>query len=299
MVKDIFEKTHRKIKLDFESSAGRKHIFAETWVSDLSRKSVHFVFLHGALEYHRNHLPLFRWLKDYYGEKLQLSYMDFFGHGKSGGERSWVANDKVYTEDLLLFLKKLALSSKEKTGKLFFISHSMGGLVVKDLLIHHQQEIPFKIGGAIYSNPCLRPKLIGDSFFQRGLSILPSSLKKVHLPLLVNGYDLTSDIERAEAFNMDELINNGMTPRLAEVILSLSSKIRSLPYYYQTPSLYLLSGDDDIVDLKTTQQFLKLVPNNKVVINYYKNAKHDIFNEKNRIEVFQKIASWVQERIRK
>src|SRR5690606_41763528 len=81
-------------------------------------------------------------------------------------------------------------------------------------------------------------------------------LSKLRLPNINSSLDLTSDKEKALSFDCDHLNCNFVTVKLGVELLSHSKKMTTLSYYLRTPSFFLLSGDDRIVDVETTKLFL-------------------------------------------
>ena len=76
-------------------------------------------------------------------------------------------------------------------------------------------------------------------------------------------------------------------------ILKASDKIMSYSYYLKHPILFLLSGKDIVVNASSTELFISGIEKDLVKMLKYPDAKHDLFNETSRRQVYEEIVEYL------
>lgn len=291
------KKLHKIIEGKFESSEKGEHIYFRHYFplsGVVSEKPIHIVFQHGAIEYHARYQEFFDFLRLHFKNRLVISCMDFLGHGLSGGARSHADDLDHYIFDFCNFTNICYNLDFSKDRDVFFIAHSMGGLVTLESLIDHEKRLGLMPRAVILSNPCIRPKLQPPKKFLSFAQGFSEYIAKLRLPCLTDGFDLTSDKERALSFECDHLNSDFMTLKLCLEVLKHSKKMTTLSYYLKTPSFFLLSGDDKIVDVETTKLFISGVDKDSAQMSFYPNARHDLLNEVGRKSIFKEICKYIE-----
>jgi lysophospholipase len=282
----------------FLSSSGEEHCYIKRYYpkGKLSKKVIHIIFQHGAIEYHKRHEELFDSLRSKFGNKLVISCLDLVGHGYSGGTRAYVNNFRTYIDDFLKFIRTDQDLYREHDVETHIIAHSLGGMIAIKTLVDSFDQIPFKISSMILTNPCIKPKFSIPKFANKLTLSLSKNLGKMRLPSLYDGFDLTRDRDRAIAFNHDYLNSHFMTIRMGTEIIKASKEIRPYSYYIKTPMYFILSGEDLIVDNETTKLFISGLNESITKTSYYPGARHDILNETCRKQVFEEIIEYIDNR---
>lgn len=274
------------------------HLFIEHIIpkKKLSKKITHIVFQHGAIEYHRRHRELFEYIAQDLKADYVISSLDLVGHGKSGGDRGHVSSFNVFTRDWVNFLEHCRGQFYDgREVETIVISHSLGGLVVLNTIFDEKRVLPVTISKTIFCNPCLKPKLeIPDKLVGLLGSSLFSSIEKIRLPLIYSGQDLTHDSEKVIEFSNDPLISKAITINFGLEVLKACEFMSGQSYFYPYPALFLISGDDRVVDNEKTKVFLSGMEKDLVEKKIYPGMLHDLLNETCRTAVFEEIMNYIK-----
>jgi alpha-beta hydrolase superfamily lysophospholipase len=253
----------------------------------------HLIFQHGALEYHQRHHQLYDSLRKKFNDEIIISCMDLVGSGQSGGSRSYISDFNHYKED---YYKFLTICKELKEAPFMILGgHSLGGLIVLSQMIEPYAITPFDVSSLVLVNPAIQPWLKVPAFVRTWLFEVTNKMAKIRLPSLYDGFDLTSDFERAVDFNNDQINNHFMTMKMGYEILHHSHHIAGMPYYLEHPCLFLTSGKDTVVNEEVTELFMHGMDKSHVTHHHYPEAYHDLLNETCRSEVFDRIIEYIKE----
>lgn len=285
----------KKLSLEIESCTSNQ-LYSEHYTPvQESNIKYHFYITHGAVEYHRRLEPLMTFLKYQYANESVISIYDHVGHGFSSGTRSHVDKFDHYIEDFIKFYNTGSELTKTcENKKNIIIAHSMGGLVALMALVLQNNSLSSKVHGIILSNPCIRPVMdVSRSSFS-WLKKFPQMLMHFRVPVVHGGVGLTRDLNKAREFDLDPLISKNMSVNMGLEVLKASRKLRSLGYYIDTPCLFLLSGDDLVCDVEMSRLFVSGIDEDLASVSLYPKARHELFNETNREDVFEEISDWLK-----
>jgi len=280
---------HSLTASDGESSLFIRHFYR-------GDPKIHFFLVHGALEHSGRHMELVTfWLKNYVD--VAITVFDSVGHGRSGGTRAHVNSFKDYVGDFLKVSEYVQSKNNEDT-QTFICAHSLGGLVTLTGILDTSYGFPFPLKGLIFSSPCIRPHTPLSAVSLPLLETLNKITPKLHLPLIYKGADLTRDSDRANDFDTDSLIPKFMSVRMAKEIIDASNKIIGLSYYLKIPSLFLIAGNDKVVDAGSTVLFAHGIDKQQTEVIQYPEHLHELWNETNRLEIFQTMKKWVDKELK-
>ncbi|MFZ4712320.1 MAG: alpha/beta fold hydrolase [Bacteriovoracaceae bacterium] len=281
----------------FPSVSGLGHIYYKTYIPKAldKEKPVRSIFLvHGLVEHQGRQMLLPRYLEEAGEGQIMFTWIDLIGHGLSGGPRAYIEKFRDFSLDVA-HLINLIDGEYSPTHKMnhIIMGHSMGGLVTLKLMLQESASLKAKISGLILSNPCIRVKQEVPKIYLGAIHTVGGYLKKLRLPSIYGGDALTSDPKLAHDFDSDPLIPKFTTIGLLLQILEASKEIRSLAYYLNVPTLFLVAGQDLLVDNETTLLFARGVANDFVTIKSYPEMKHEMYNEVGRENVFQDVRTWL------
>jgi alpha-beta hydrolase superfamily lysophospholipase len=213
---------------------------------------------------------------------LRVTTLDLRGHGRSEGQRGYVASFLDYHADV-----SAALATLDVARPHFILAHSMGAMLVLDYLA---QNAP-KLAGLIVTNPFLAmaeapPKaklLVGKAaaFLAPRLS-LPSGLAPA---------SISRDPAMVEAYRKDPLVfttANAAWFRECGFAQARARALKTLPM----PLFFAYSLSDPIAAGEASRALARELqtPDKKVV---ERDGLHEILNETNRAELHDMIRDWI------
>lgn len=280
---------------NFPSASGLGHIFYKRYIPrglNKNKPVVSLIITHGLVEHNGRHQLLPEFLQNHFKQQLVVTWIDLLGHGQSGGPRAYVKDFRHFATDLATLVGQTQEVLKDFKCKNFLLGHSMGGLVTLDLLLHDGVQ-NLGIDGVILSNPCIRVKQEVPKIYQKTMEGMGAYVSKLRLPSIYTGEDLTSDLKLAQDFDADPLIPKFTTVSLLLEILKTSKNIRSLSYFLNIPTLFLIGGQDEITCPETTILFAGGISPDIATILHYPQLRHELFNEIDRRKVFHDVSLWL------
>ncbi|MSP12265.1 MAG: alpha/beta hydrolase [Chloroflexi bacterium] len=215
--------------------------------------------------------------------------LDLRGHGKSAGERAYIADFGQYLQDLVAFQSQVA--RREPHQKLFLLGHSMGGLIAVLYAAEHQDEL----AGLILSGPGLSlsqntsPMLIS-------LSGLVSRLAP-HLALVpLDASAISRDRTVVDAYRSDPLVYNGKVKvRMGTEMLNATKRVPGISSRLRLPLLILHGSADRLADPTGSQALYEQVSSQDKTLRVYPELYHEVFNElgPDRQQVLTDLATWL------
>lgn len=277
----------------FRSSDGTL-IFCESFCSPKARASL--LVVHGLGE-HSGRYDEF--IKECRKLRLDVHCMDLRGHGRSQGIRGHFSSMEELHADIDEWISHLVSSNEIQVAiPLFIFGHSLGGLITATYVSKYVAKPLYPaLSGMILSSPALglHPSLL--RIFEKYLAKnLPAFLRTMQVPSGIVPEQISHDSEEIEKYRNDPLVHGWITPA---AYLSIERAIDDLPKLLPSlnlPTLFLISGKDEVVDPEASQAFaerLLVAHAGKVEIKKFHSFFHEAFHETKRDRAYLELKKWV------
>lgn len=216
---------------------------------------------------------------------------DLRGHGQSDGRRGYVPRFEIYLQELERFRREVQ-GIVATDCPLFLAGHSMGGLIALRYL--EEFESPFR-GGIIVSPwlgtavPIPRWKVLLANLCNRVLPSLP-------VPAGLRAEHLCHDPAVVDAYREDPLVHDTITPRLFNEASTAMALAHRRADRLRVPLLFLIAGDDLIVDAPRAVRFARALPGD-VSVHTFDGLYHEVLFEPERGPVIETLRRWIDGRL--
>lgn len=246
------------------------------------------LLIHGLAEHGGRYADLGRRMAGY---GLSVYALDLRGHGLSDGRRGHADRFEVLLQDVDRFRREIEGITDELP--LFILGHSMGGLITARYI----EEYDARFRGAIVTSPWLATgmgiphwKIVAAGMLNKLLPALPMDAG-------INEQYLSHDPVVVTRYRDDPLVHGKITPRLfAEasmamgLVMQRSDRIR-------IPILFILAGDDRIVDTRKSEAFARSLKIEDVSIRVLPDYYHEVLNDYDRNITLHAIRDWILARL--
>jgi acylglycerol lipase len=218
--------------------------------------------------------------------------MDFIGHGLSSGTRGHFDKIDYLAEDLF---KLTQLLDKDEDGseKWIILGHGLGGLVALDLMNRFEFRPKSKIDGLILSNfisNAEAPILNFEKKLENYSSIFKKLISKTRFIRHRPGVEVLTNGEDILQYELDPLIVHRPTLNSFKEISKRLKLVYQDSYFLDKPVM-LLSSE---VESSTLEYFSKGIKKELLSEKKYSLMKHDLYNETERMSVFNDIKNWMK-----
>jgi len=269
----------------FFSNDKGQSLYYQYWLPSGEVKAAVFI-VHGLHEHSGRYLHLAKSLTD---QGYGVFSLDFSGHGKSSGTRSYVDSYHDFINSMRTYLDMI--QSWQPGLPVFLLGHSMGGLLSAVFLIDNQHLVQ----GAILSGSLVKvPDYVSDLTIQIG-KILSAILPKFRI-VEIDVEGLSRDPEVVQAYRDDNLVFNGKTTvRISNEINAAMEVVETRGSTINLPLLILHGGADRVCDPSWSQYLHDLVssPDKQLII--YDGLYHEIYNEPESDTVVAEVIKWLDD----
>lgn len=268
----------------FESEDKVRNLFFQKHTSSKKAKAI-LIITHGLGE----HSDAYSHVSESITSELPIDVIswDMVGHGKSSGQRGYVGDISWLTKDFSQLIKFVA---KETELPIFFLSHSLGGLVTLAAEQAHAFE-GLPIAGVILSNPCTKLNFTPPKWKTAGAEFLTKIAPRLTLGNEISPEQLSSVPSYLQAHKIDNLRHSKVSPRLFLGMLELINNLK--PCDTQIPSLALLSPKDPVCDAQNAAGLLK----GRAKLVLFENSMHEVLNDIEKDSAISTIKDFLNENI--
>lgn len=234
-----------------------------------------------------------RWqdLSDFLLKKSISSYaIELEGFGETKGPEGHVDSFGVYLRDVN-FLREVIIR-ENKGRKVMLLGESMGALI-SFLTVARRPNL---FDGLICISPAFANKLKFSIFEYAKIfsSLLYNPRKKFSLPFT---YGMcTQDEVCQKSMEKDPTEHKSVSSKLIYELIAAQVKAAALKEKVKTPLLFLLAGDDKLVDSRASKRIFKSLGVQDKTLIEYPGMYHALSIDLGREKVFQDIVNWVKTR---
>jgi len=245
------------------------------------------VLMHGFAEHCRRYDELAEHLLQ---RGIAVCRIDARGHGRSSGQRGYVASYDDHVGDLRAYVERVAALAPGRP--LALLGHSNGGLTAIRALQH---GLP-AVSSLVLTNPYLQlraaRKPVPDAL-ARWLSRVAGRLP---LPNGLRPGDLTHDVRLQEAVRRDPWVHRVATPRWYWSALLAGRAALEEASKLALPLLLILGAADPVAEPSASRAFYERVAALDKQLVLRQGELHEVLNEVERHSLFALISDWLERR---
>ena len=256
------------------------------WQTDAPKAS--FVLVHGL----GAHSARWEAMADYFtGRDYSVYAIELRGFGETLTRKGHINSFREYYKDLRRLHEIAKLENPRR--KIFLLGESLGGLISFEMAVRYGDLYD----GTVCVSPAFgnRMDLSVMEYVLMGFSFL--FLPRMRFKMPFKGDMCTRDSERVKALDTDPREHRVASARLLYETLKSQIRSTSSKKKIAEPILFLLSGNDKLVNPEVSEQiFQKLITEDKTIIRYpemYHSLTIDLGKEK----MFEDVVNWAKERI--
>lgn len=264
-------------------------IFEQRWQleSTGSGPKATVIIVHGLGEYSDRYAAMAGALTD---AGYAVAAIDLPGHGRSEGVRGHIDEFTDYHAPLLALT--LEIRRQQPNVPLYILGHSMGGLIVSQLVLDHQELYDgILLSGAAIKSPQQPPNwqiwLIG------AISRIAPKLGMLKL----DASGISRDQSVVDKYMQDPLVYKGkLSARFIHAMFAAMTETISRAAIITQPVLIMHGGDDVVTDPAGSQLLHDTVTSTDKTLKIYPGLYHEIFNEPEAQDVFADVVNWLDQR---
>ncbi len=220
---------------------------------------------------------------------------DYRCHGRSPGLRVHVDRYDEFVEDVAAAHRMVREAVPQ--GPLVLVGHSQGGLLV----LRYALTRPDGVDGIIVSSPFLgiHPNSKPPAALQMVANIISTFSSKLMFSKVADPSCLSRTPGVAETYVADPLVSSTVSARWFTEVIRAQLDTRERAGKLAVPALIMQSGDDRLADPSATREWAAGAPAELVDYVEWPGFYHEMFNEPEREQVFQRMEGWLKRRVRK
>ena len=281
--------TDTRIRRNEGSIFGVGHVRLQYRTWEIAGARANIVVVHGLGEHSGRYEAFGLRMADY---GFSTFAMDLRGHGLSDGRRGHVPSFGALLQDVDRFRREVQ-GLADVRAPLFVLGHSMGGLIA----LRYQEEYHSAFRGAIIVSPWLATALPVPRWKVTMANLVAPVLPALPVPNHIDAADLSHDPDVVHAYRSDPLVHDRITPRLFTEAAGAMGLVLQRADRLSDPLLFLIAGEDRLVDSEKSLQFARRLPPEFTTIRHYPGMYHEVLNEVDRALPLRDLRDWVAARI--
>lgn len=215
---------------------------------------------------------------------------DHRGHGLSDGLPGHVESFDEYDQDLVKMVA--SIRERRQPKRLFLIAHSMGGLIALRYLARKQASVD----GAVISAPLIAVAVRVPAHKLMIAKVGARMAPRMRLDNEINPAVLSRDPEVGRAYAADPLVNRKVSTKwFAEASRAMAEVVRWAPDI-KAPILVMHGTEDRLASVDATRRLFENIGSSDKELVIYPGFYHELFNEPEKQEVFQRVSEWIEKR---
>jgi alpha-beta hydrolase superfamily lysophospholipase len=180
----------------------------------------------------------------------------------------------------------------------YLLGHSLGGLVALTFAARYVPGPTYpSLSGLILSSPLVGVKWNPARALEAQVARrTPKFLQTIHIPTGIKFEDLTHDAEEIARCRLDPLMHQWITPGGFKSMERGMASLPKLVAQLNLPMLFLVSGQDHVVNPQATLSFAKkcsVASPGKVEVRVFHNFYHEPFHELKKERAFLELKKWI------
>ncbi|MFH1478735.1 MAG: lysophospholipase [Candidatus Omnitrophota bacterium] len=224
-------------------------------------------------------------------EDLSSYAIELRGFGETKELRGYIDSLGTYLDDIKTLRDKIIKENPDK--KIFLIGESMGALLA--LLIAGEEKRLFD--GVVCVSPALKSRI--KFSLAEYIHIFSSFVRhpKEQVMMRFDSLMCTRDKEYRKIMDSDPREHRLATLRLLVNLAVAQLKIGALKNKIKTPLLFLIAGEDKIVDPGSSKRFFNKIKLDDKKIILYPEMYHALSIDIGKESVFNDTLNWIKERL--
>lgn len=257
------------------------------WIPEHSTVSSLLIIVHGIGE----HIARYHHLAECLTQQgVVIAGYDMRGHGLSEGPRAYVRRWSDYISDLNVLVNDTLKNWQDLP--VFYLGHSLGGLILTDFLIKYEP----KVTGVILSSPALKVSEDLSPVLQKLAPVLSALVPKLKtVPL--DTQHISRDPLVVQRYENDPLIyHDGVRARTGGEVLKATKQLQSRISRFRYPVLLMHGTADQLTDPEGSRAFYHTISSEDKALDLLEGWYHELINEPGKDEVLKRISSWISDR---
>ena len=257
-----------------------KKLYKTSWT--IPSPKAHCLIIHGYGE----HIDRYHHIaKELNNIGFSVYGFDLRGHGKSEGMKGYINNFDEYIFDTLSVINDL----KDQGIKITFIlAHSMGGLILSNLLISKKIQ-PTSV---VFSSPMLIPDPGVPKILIALSSIISTLLPKIRT-IKIDTLKIATDKETVNKYQTDPLVlHKGIPARTGKSFLDEMARVRAEIAKISLPFFVITGTDDEVVNPAGAKYLFDHATSEEKQFLPYPSMYHELMNETIKDQVLNDITNW-------